>query len=125
MQVAPLLDSSLLTAVRQGDGVCGLCRRRRPIPFKSWVSRRGWPIPFKEGEKPVDDGRRAWRGQASPLPVRHDRSVKRQGAARLALATPYTGPLSAVAPILTVLPAGGPPPTQRKPLGNGRLQWCA
>src|SRR5260370_1292717 len=29
---------------------------------------------------------RAWGGQASPLPVRHDRSVKRQGAARLALA---------------------------------------
>src|SRR5258708_6007499 len=31
---------------------------------------RGWgPIPFKEGEKPVEDGRKAWRGQASPLPV--------------------------------------------------------
>src|SRR6266849_8043446 len=46
--------------------------RLRPIPFKYvHESRRGrW---------------RAWRGQASPLHLRHDRSVKRQVVARLAV----------------------------------------
>jgi len=43
-------------------------------------------MPFKEEEKPVDDGRKAWRGQASPLHVRHDRYIKRHVVARLALA---------------------------------------
>src|SRR5260370_34330774 len=58
-----------------------------PQPAASpWVRPRRRLIPFKSVHESRRGRWRAGRGQASPLQVRHDRYVKRQGVARLALA---------------------------------------
>src|SRR5260370_13318018 len=75
-------DKSALAAINRALRMAGLFRERaymarlRAIPFKYvHESRRGrW---------------RAWRGQASPLHIRHDRSVKRDGVAKASLAPPF------------------------------------
>src|SRR5260370_36007086 len=69
-------DKSALAAINRALRMAGLFRERaymarlRAIPFKYvHESRRGrW---------------RAWRRQASPLHIRHDQSVQRDGRARL------------------------------------------
>src|SRR5258708_39192239 len=72
-----------------------LIKKERQL-FRS--SRRLRPIPFKYVHESRRGRWRAWRGQASPPQVRHDREVKRPGGARLPPATPSRHPPQAFLP---------------------------